>query len=67
LAGFGGPALLDSPWLEVLDRQREERLALLRKAEGHGLVRVRVASEMIEVAVREPMARTLGMPQLAGV
>jgi hypothetical protein len=66
-AGFGGPALLDSPWLKVLDREREERLSLLRQAEGQGLVRVRVASEMIEVGVRKPMARALGMPHLAGL
>ena len=67
LAGFGGPALLDSPWLKVLDRERGERLSLLRQAEGQGFVRVRAAAEMIEVGVRQPMARSLGMPHLAGL
>ena len=51
LAGFGGPALLDSPWLDVLDRSCDERLGLLRQAETLGLARVRAAGEMVEIAV----------------
>jgi hypothetical protein len=39
LAGFGGPALLASPWIAVLDRPKAEVLALLRKAEAEGLLR----------------------------
>ena len=64
LAGFGGPALLDSPWLDVLDRSRDERLGLLRQAEALGLARVRAAGEMVEIAVKQPLAQTLGMPDL---
>jgi hypothetical protein len=64
LAGFGGPALLDSPWLAVLDRPREERLALLRQAEGLGLARVRAAGDVLEIAVKQPLAQTLGMMDL---
>ena len=41
LAGFGGPALLASPWLAVLDRSDGEALTLLRKAEADGLLRLR--------------------------
>lgn len=64
LAGFGGPALMDSPWLDVLDRSRDERLGLLRQAEALGLTRVRAAGEMVEIAVRQPLAQTLRMPDL---
>jgi hypothetical protein len=64
LAGFGGPALLDSPWLAVLDRSRDERLGLLRQAESFGLTRVRAAGEMVEIAVKQPLALTLRMPDL---
>lgn len=49
LAGFGGPALVDSPWLQVLDVPREERLSLLRRAQGRGLVRMREAGAVLEV------------------
>jgi hypothetical protein len=63
-AGFGGPALLDSPWMRVLDRPREERTSLLRRAEGMGLARLRVAGDVIEIGVGQPMARTLGIPGL---
>ncbi len=62
LAGFGGPALLDSPWLAVLDRSRDERLGLLRQAESLGLTRVRAAGEMVEIAVKQPLALTLRIP-----
>jgi hypothetical protein len=48
-AGFGGPALLSSPWLIVLDAPQEERLGLLRRAQGRGLVRVRHAGSVFEL------------------
>lgn len=64
LAGFGGPVLLDSPWLAVLDRSTNERLALLRQAEALGLLRVRAAGDMLEIAVKRPLAQALGMPDL---
>jgi hypothetical protein len=41
LAGFGGPALPASPWIGVLDRSPTEVGALLRRAEGGGLLRPR--------------------------
>src|SRR3954465_13873083 len=37
LCGFGGALLLESRWMDVLDRPIEERLRLLRQAEGLGL------------------------------
>jgi hypothetical protein len=49
LAGFGGPALVDSPWLQVLDVPREERMSLLRRAQGRGLVRMREAGAVLEI------------------
>lgn len=64
LCGFGGPRLLESRWLDVLDRPIEERLALLRQAEGLGLARVRSAGDVLEIEVRRPMADTLGVPGL---
>ena len=48
-AGFGGPALLSSPWMVVLDAPPEERLGLLRRAQGRGLVRVRHAGAVFEL------------------
>jgi hypothetical protein len=48
-AGFGGPALLTSPWMEVLDAPEEERLGLLRRAQGRGLVRLRHAGAVFEL------------------
>ncbi len=48
-AGFGGPALLSSPWMVVLDAPQEERLGLLRRAQGRGLVRVRHAGAVFEL------------------
>jgi hypothetical protein len=64
IAGFGGPALLGSPWLLVLDRPLEDRLTLLRQAESQGLVRVRAAGDTVEIMVRQSMARALGIPDL---
>lgn len=65
ICGFGGPALLDSPWMEVLDVPQGERLSLLRQAEAQGYVRVRTAGDMLEIMVRQPLSQTLRMPDLA--
>jgi len=65
VCGFGGPALLDSVWVTVLDVSRDRALDLLRQAEGHGLVRVRSAGDVLEVSVRQPMSTTLKVPELA--
>ena len=64
LAGFGGPALLKSPWMRTLDRSEPELLNLLRAAEGMGLLRLRAAAGVIEINVRRPMAENLGVPEL---
>jgi hypothetical protein len=65
LAGFGGPALLASPWVAVLDGSRAEVLALLRRAEGEGLLRVRAAGGIVDIEVRRHMAAALEIPELA--
>ena len=64
LCGFGGQRLIESRWLAVLDRPTEDRLALLRQAEGLGLVRVRSAGDVLEIEARRQMAETLGVPEL---
>jgi hypothetical protein len=64
LAGFGGPMLLESRWLDVVDRPMEDRLSLLRQAEGLGLARVRAAGDVLEIDVAGPMANLLGVPSL---
>lgn len=56
LAGFGGPALVDSPWLQILDVPREERLSLLRRAQGRGLARVREAGAVLEIETAGELA-----------
>lgn len=50
-AGFGGPAVLSSPWMAVLDASPEEQLGLLRRAQGRGLVRVRHAGAVFELQI----------------
>jgi hypothetical protein len=64
ICGFGGASLLECRWLDILDRPAEDRLALLRQAEGLGLVRVRQAGDVLEIDVRRPMAGALGVPGL---
>ena len=64
LCGFGGVRLLASRWLDVLDCPTEERLSLLRQAEGLGLARVRSAGDVLEIETLRPMAETLGIPAL---
>jgi hypothetical protein len=65
VCGYGGPALLDSAWLRVLDCSQDQAIDLLRHAEGQGLVRVRSAGDVLEISVQKPMATALGIPQLA--
>jgi len=60
-AGFSGPRLLSCRWLDLLDRPLEERLSLLRQAEGLGLARVRSAGDVLEIDVRQPIAQTFGI------
>lgn len=65
LAGFGGPALLQSPWMAALDRCPSDALLLLRRAESAGLTRVRAGGGVIQISTRRPMAEVLGIPELA--
>ena len=65
LAGFGGPALLNSPWMAVLDRPESVLLSLLRRAEALGLVRVRAGGGVVQVDAARPMSELLGVPDLA--
>jgi hypothetical protein len=64
VCGFGGARLIECRWLDVLDRPAEDRLALLRQAEGAGLARVRSAGDVLEIDVRRPLANTLRVPEL---
>lgn len=64
LCGFGGARLLASRWLDPLDRPVEDRLSLLRQAEGLGLARVRSAGDVLEIDVRRPLADALEVPGL---
>ena len=65
LAGFGGPALLASPWMRVLDRSEADLLNLLRRAEAAGLIQLRAGGGVVQVNVRRPLAQVLGVPALA--
>jgi hypothetical protein len=62
--GFGGMRLIESRWLDVLDRPVEDRIALLRQAEGLGLARIRSVGDVFEIDARGPLGRTLGVPEL---
>ncbi len=62
--GFGGARLLECRWLDVLDRPVEDRLALLRQAEGLGLARVRSVGDVLEIDVRRPLVEALGVSEL---
>ena len=64
LCGFGGMRLVESRWLDVLDRPIADRLALLRRAEGLGLARVRTVGDVMEIDIRGVLDRTLGVPEL---
>jgi hypothetical protein len=63
-SGFGGPAILSSGWMMVLDLSPEQALDALRRAEAVGLARVRSAGDVTEISVRQPMATALGVPEL---
>lgn len=65
LAGFGGPALLGSPWLALLDRSEADLLSLLRRAELIGLARVRAGGGVVQISARRAMAEGLEVAQLA--
>ncbi len=66
-SGFGGPAILNSGWMKVLDLAPEQALDALRRAESIGLVRVRAAGDVTEISIRHPMAVALGVPGLEDV
>lgn len=66
-SGFGGPSILSSGWMKVLDLASEQALDALRRAEAVGLARVRSAGDVTEISVRQPMAATLGVPELEHV
>jgi len=65
IAGFGGPALLRSPWMRLLDRSEADLLSLLRRAESVGLVKVKAGGGVIQIDVRRPMAQILEVTDLA--
>lgn len=65
IAGFGGPALLRSPWMRLLDRSEADLLSLLRRAESAGLARVNAGGGVVQIDVRRPMAQLLEVPDLA--
>ncbi len=64
LSGFGGPALLRSPWMRLMDRSEADLLSLLRRAESAGLARVRAGGGVVQIDVRRPMAQVLEVPDL---
>ena len=64
VSGFGGPAILSSIWMKVLDLSPDRALDDLRRAEAVGLARVRSAGDVIEISVRQPMAAILGVHDL---
>lgn len=65
--GFGGPSILSSIWVRILDLTPEKALDLLRRAEGLGLAKVRSAGQVTEISVRQSMAMTLGVRDLEHV
>ena len=66
-SGFGGPTILSSGWIRVLDLGPEQAMDALRRAEAIGLARVRSAGNVTEIFVGQPMARALGVPELEHV
>jgi hypothetical protein len=65
IAGFGGPALLRSPWMRLQDRSEADLLLLLRRAESAGLAHVKAGGGVVQIDVRRPMAQLLEIPDLA--
>ena len=55
--GFGGKRLVASRWLDILDRPVEDRIALLRQAEGLGLARIRNVGDVFEIDTRGPLGK----------
>ena len=66
-SGFGGPAILSSGWMKVLDLGPEQALDALRRAEAIGLARVRSAGDVTEISVRQPIAGALGVLEVEHV
>jgi hypothetical protein len=66
-SGFGGPAMLSSGWMKILDLSAHQALDQLRRAEAIGLARVRSAGDVTEISVRHPMSATLGVRALAHI
>lgn len=64
LAGYGGPTLLRSPWMRILDCSENGLLSLLRQAEGVNLARIRSGGGILQIDVRGPMAETLEVPEI---
>lgn len=64
VAGHGGPGILSSLWIKVLDLSSDQALDLLRRAETLGLAKVRAAGDVTEIALRQPIATTLQVPEL---
>jgi len=64
VSGFGGPSILSSAWMRILDLSADQALDHLRRAEAIGLARVRSAGDVIEISVRQAMAATLGVREL---
>ena len=67
IASFCGlevPHSLECRWFDVLDRPVDDRLTLLRQAEGLGLARVRRVGDVIDIDVRRLLAEALGVPEL---
>jgi hypothetical protein len=56
-AGFKGRAIIDSPWLDLLDVETESRLSLLRQAEADDLIRLRSAGHVFDIELRGELAR----------
>ena len=67
VAGFGGPAILGSIWMRVLDLSPDQALDQLRRAEAIGLARVRSAGEVTEISIRQPIGAALGVLELEHV
>ena len=67
VSGFGGPAILSSSWMKVLDLSPHQALDQLRRAEAIGLARVRSAGDVTEISVRQAMAAKLGVRALEHV
>jgi hypothetical protein len=64
LCGFGGRRILECRWLDLLDCPVEDRLALLRRAEGLGLARVREIGDVLEIDVVRRIGRILEVPEI---